>query len=319
MMRLRRALSVLCALLLVSGLAVAEVRVAVGSFVGNAADNRDIAVTPVFPIKALFLKGSGATQMHFTTDTMGADLTAGLMAAGVWAADLVQSLGTGTFQVGTGDNVNAVTYDYVALGGSGVTTGTYTGDAADGRNLTISPAFAPAFVTIVRNNSSTGSWRSAATAGDLSCRWGNLNCAADFIQALNSDGFQLGTNAAVNNSGSSFAYVAVAASPGAEWTGSYTGDAADNRDITSVWTKVPLFLLTKVASTVHIGYRFGVQVGDLSFQDSAVAAADCIQSMSTTGFQIGTVVNCNTTGVLHYWWAIADRMRPGGGLLWLGN
>jgi hypothetical protein len=76
----------------------------------------------------------------------------------------------------------------------------------DNRNIVMSPAFRPAWVftkpDLVRN----GLYRFQSMLGDLSFRPVGGNNTTNGIQALNSDGFQLGTDNQVNSSTATYYY-----------------------------------------------------------------------------------------------------------------
>lgn len=90
-----------------------------------------------------------------------------------------------------------------------VVTGSYTGNGADNRNIT-GVGFTPIYVFIHRVDYAGGNWtfKFWEPTADNSSQEG-LGTIANAIQALNADGFQIGTSSHVNNAGSPFNYICI--------------------------------------------------------------------------------------------------------------
>jgi len=90
--------------------------------------------------------------------------------------------------------------------GAAFKVGTYTGDGLDDRNIT-GVGFDPTFVIVMRLDGAVSiRFKTAAMGVDTKKAEGALN--PNEIQAFITDGFQVGTDASVNNSGSEYSYVA---------------------------------------------------------------------------------------------------------------
>jgi hypothetical protein len=61
---------------------------------------------------------------------------------------------------------------------------------------------------VKRNDNNASTWRPASISGDLSLLW-DAAAAANNIQMLEADGFQLGTHARVNTSDQTYHYLAL--------------------------------------------------------------------------------------------------------------
>ena len=128
----------------------------------------------------------------------------------------IESLDADGFSVGAHDSVNksGITYHYVAfydLNALYLKTGTYTGDGLDARDVVIATGFQPDFLWIMgvdAGASAGGIIRQTDMAGDYSVKLNSSATVTDLIQAMNSNGFELGTAAAVNASGATFYYMA---------------------------------------------------------------------------------------------------------------
>ena len=103
-------------------------------------------------------------------------------------------------------NANGVANHFVAINDvAGITdVGTYTGNGTDNRNIT-GVGLSPAYVMTRLGNTSgppeDGVHRPSSLAGDASMFFDDTANAANRVQALQADGFQLGTDVAVNENG----------------------------------------------------------------------------------------------------------------------
>ncbi len=191
--------------------------------------------------------------------------------------------------------------------GLNVASGSYSGNGSDNRNIT-GVGFRPKLLFIKGNNStSSASGQVAiATTGD-SCRSffsvDNTTNEADGIQALQSDGFQVGTQGSVNTSGTTYYWTAFGGDDVV--TGSYTGNASDNRSITGVGFQ-PSFLWIKSSGNVSPAMRFSGQSGDNSFVVgwTNAQAANAIQAFEADGFQVGTSNLVNASATTYYYAAV---------------
>ena len=104
----------------------------------------------------------------------------------------------------------ASTYHYVAFreAAGRFKTGSYLGDGSDSRDIT-DVGFQPDYVWIKRAVPGSGAvLRSSSLSGDATLEFGNLPVITGEITALLSDGFQVGSESAVNAKGDTYNYVA---------------------------------------------------------------------------------------------------------------
>ena len=95
-------------------------------------------------------------------------------------------------------NQSGVTFHYMTWDASAnVTQSTYDGDGNDDRSIT-GVGFLPALVWVQQEAAARARWRTASIAGDLSLSFNGSIARANRIQALEIDGFQVGTQAQVN-------------------------------------------------------------------------------------------------------------------------
>lgn len=299
-----------------------------GTYTGNGVDNRDITVSPSFAISLVLLKANAVNVAVFSHTGMGADTTAFTNVNTAFSTDCIQSIGSGTFQVGTNAacNANETTYYYVAFGQDGrndLAIGTYTGSSvtADNRNISISPSFQPHFCTLSGNNTGTGSrpWLVPNMGADNACAWNNATCSSNRIQQFNADGFQIGSNSAVNTNAITYTYFCFRSGTPATAVGNYTGDGVVDPRTFSGLGFTPLFAMIKRDSTDPAAFRFGSQIGDSAFVGGTTAAANIIESFTDGAFTVGTNAATNVAGGTYYYFAIGAQpaLKRAGGPVWL--
>lgn len=287
----------------------------VGVYSGNGTDNTDINLSGSFAIDALLIKCNGATNAVMKTSSRAGDGADNLGGGGGFVTNLIQSLGTGTFQVGSSAQTNASGTDncfYVAWGSDAnndLAVGTYVGDGLDNRDITISPAFQPGLVVITGEHDDSNAMRLSAMTGDASLFFSFTGTGSNLIQAMNANGFQVGTSVRVNDgTGGTVDYypLAVKDVTGYAASGTYTatGSPTDGLEITVGFQ--PDLVLVKADTNVGGAiFRTSAMTGDFACQIPASAcAANQIQSFTTTGFTIGTSVTVQSASVKYWWYAI---------------
>jgi hypothetical protein len=274
-----------------------------GSYVGTGSS---FSITGLgFQPDLVIIKDSAANYAVFRTRVMPGDSTAYLANAAANFTGGITALGSDGFTIGTSAIVNTSgnTYYWEAFGGafnpitnSGSTDfaiGAYTGNGIDNRNITRLP-FQPDLVTIKRNGTSVGVWRTSALSGDLSSYFSATADGSDIIQTLNSDGFQIGTSGIVNSaagvhwwfafkSGSNFA------------VGSYTGNGT-SQNITSVGFQSDL-VWVKQSTAVRGAFRPSSLLGNSTQVFLNVAnITNAITGFISNGFSVGSAGEVNTSG-----------------------
>lgn len=187
----------------------------VGSYSGNGAASRAITGAGFQPEYVAVL---GATAQQAVERFAGMGRTYQFN-GDTGATNRITSLDADGFTVGADatTNSNGATYHYIALNDrpANIKVGSYTGNNTDNRNLT-GVGFAPAYVLIRANDAATARiamHRPTSLTGDSTLSFTNAFNAANAIQALQSDGFQLGTNANVNASAVAYHYLALKDKP----------------------------------------------------------------------------------------------------------
>jgi hypothetical protein len=181
---------------------------ALGSYTGNGT-SKSITGLGFSPEYAMVLPAANTAAVQrmngmTRTFTFGAD---------TGSTTGITTLDSNGFSVGnsTSVNSNAATYHYIAWNQDvdEMQTSSYTGTGAS-HSIT-GVGFQPAFVMVHANDTTTGragAMRASALAGTASQLFTATANESTGITALQSDGFQVGTSATVNNNGTTYDYVA---------------------------------------------------------------------------------------------------------------
>jgi hypothetical protein len=195
---------------------------ALGTYVGNNA-NRSITGLGFSPEYVLILGATNQPAVHrmpAMSSTFPFDSAGGGAVNGLGATNAITSLDATGFSLGVNDAVNndppgpsTATYHYLAFNEDvdEMDTSSYTGNGAASRSIT-GVGFQPNYV-IVRSTNTSGTARegiqkSTAVPDPASGTFGTAAATNTGITALQSDGFQLGNDANVNNNTTPYAYVA---------------------------------------------------------------------------------------------------------------
>ncbi len=282
-------------------------QLATGSYIGDGVDGK--AVSAGFQPNLVIIKArAGARQAVWRSSAMSGDF-ASYFEGAAGGADLIQSLTSTGFTVGTDVDVNELltTYDWVAIAEETgeLKVGSYSGDGGDNRSIT-GVGFQPDVVWIKGAGATLAKWRTSSLSGDASWDFTTTGTAINHIQALETDGFQVGGSTAVNTNGTTYYYVAMKKTTGIIQQSTYTGDGADNRSITGVGFQPTWVFLQGASGTARVGvHRPSSLSGDSAhFFDGTANAADRIQALQADGFQVGTHNNVNGSGTVYHYVAL---------------
>ena len=157
----------------------------------------------------ILLRSGGTAVPVIRTSTMAGDATKIAGDLGALQPNLVQSLESDGFTVGTDARVNAsgTTYYWVAMkAGSDLTVGSYTGNGTNNRPIT-GVGFQPDWL-VTLGDGGNSVFRPGTLAGNASYRLTGFSTVGNRIQALQPDGFQIGSDVDVNQNGTTFHYIA---------------------------------------------------------------------------------------------------------------
>jgi hypothetical protein len=287
-----------------------NLQIKTGTYVGNGVD--DTGITGVgFRPDLVIIDSDSTTHSVMRTKHMIGDSTSYLNSATANLANAVQSLDADGFTVGTDGTVNsnAVNYYYTAIRGTSgqdyFKTGRYVGTGGDDRNYTGGLiGFTPDLVIAKRDAGTSAYWRSSAMPADSSGTFAGIAQTADVIQSLISGGFQLGTNAGANGSGSTYYFMAMKALAGVIAVGTYTGNGVAGKKVSGVGFQPDMVITHRDSASNQGIYRTSSMPDANSSQMGASASNNqLITAMHSDGFTLGNNAGANGSGSTYYWFA----------------
>lgn len=179
-----------------------------------------------------------------------------------------------------------------------------TGSAQD----ITSPGFDPDVILIKKRAPTGTSSLGAFKVRGVDTRVPNVTALqTNAVTAHIANGFSLGTNIAVNESGSTYDAICLAgASSHFDGPffgyGSYTGDSVDDRDIVVGAQPDFIFLMGADASGDHFG-KWSDITGDAAVLHRASAGGESnyIQAINVDGFEVGTNANASPLVYTYFW------------------
>lgn len=295
----------------------------VGTYTGSGATTRTI--TTGFQPEMIMVKRSTAVATHFRTASMAANRTEFFTstAANTTGVYIKDSVATG-FTIGTTDNTSGGVYYYVAFrsGAGNFAQGTYSGNGTDARSIS-GVGFRPNLVVVKNSTSTTTNNRRSVMSGDK--HFGDqasyvsdlVADASNMIQAMEADGFQIGSGVNTNQSGNTMYWFAFGGAPNMVGSGtfsmaqgSYTGSGA-TRSISGVGFAPDLVLIKDNAANQAV-FRTRQMPGDATAYMAAATAdfAGGITSLDGNGFSLGTSTAVNTSGNTYHWQAFGNAYNP---------
>jgi hypothetical protein len=280
-------------------------RLATGSYVGDRTDGRQITGLGFQP-DVVIIKAERNRSGIIRTSTMVGDRSKVLTSTGSLQSDRIESLDADGFTIGRNNDVNQrnQTYHWVAMrAGSDLAVGSYTGDGSDNRSIS-GVGFQPVWV-ITMGDGDDSIFRPATVSGDGSYRMRSTGKLTNRIQALEADGFQVGSNRNVNESGTTFHYIAWAASSQV-LQGAYTGNGHDNRSITGVGFQPEVAWIKRDTANYSVWRPASVSGDRTLYWRATSASADRIQALEPDGVQVGRNNEVNRNNTLYHGLALRD-------------
>jgi len=276
-----------------------------GSYLGKGS-SQQITSSLSFTPDLVIVKSGSNNYAVFSTSQMPPGYSAYFAGGGMTTGAI--TIKPNGFEVGSDPNVNAsgTYYYWTAFGNSGCSNfkiGAFSGNGLDNRSIP-DVGFQPDLVTVKRYTTNVACWRSSAMSGDTSAYFYNAANASNLIQALESNGFQVGTDAAVNALNNTYFYFAFKETPGYFKAGSYTGNGSASQTISSLGGR-PNWVWVKSQTTTSYGFHKGLNLGENVFAQYFYASAnvsDRITALGTNEFTVGSSNDTNQSGV-NFWYA----------------
>lgn len=270
-----------------------------------------------FAPDVVLVKGA-ANWAIIHTSSMAADAGKFFANAAIaFQTDYITALGLDGFTLGTSSvtNANGVTYHYLALKADaanlkvGSFTGSGSGQAITGVGFQPTAVFTiPAAARPIYLKTSDMASTNSIFTGDGGFLVGS------HITVLGADGFTVGADTDVDESGQTIHYLALKDEAGVFSVFTYTGNGTDNRSVGSVGF-TPDFAMVKGDGSTSPSpptARFKSEVGDNSFLlNNTAEAANQIQAFVSGGIQVGTDVSVNENTKGYY--GLAFKEAAGGG------
>jgi hypothetical protein len=289
-----------------------------GSYTGDGAAGRTIFVG--FQPDVVVIKRDENVPFAVVRTSTMPDLTKAMDILGSAAfAGGIESLDATGFTLGTDANVNGAgaPFYWVALKAAPgeMVLGSYTGNGADDRSIT-GTGFRPDYVWVLPMAAETPYHRSSAMVGDSSYDF-DATQQANRIQALESDGFQVGTDFDVNQASGEYHYVAWRAVSGRVAVGQYVGTGVDSRNV-DLTGFMPEWALVKRSGNfsgwVQKPASTGVNTDYSLFFNDVVGQTNDIQLLRPLGFQVGlggeATDRTNENGITYFYVAFGPHPTP---------
>ncbi len=195
-----------------------------------------------------------------------------------------------------------------------VASGTYSGDGLNNRSIK-GAGFQPDLVIVKAATNQISVARSTTMgAGDVSKPMtGATALAANRIKSLDANGFTVGTDNQVNQSGTTYYWTAFKGAPGEMAVGSYTGNGGASQAIAGLGFS-PEYAAVLPATAQRATQRYNGMTRGFQF-DQDTGTTTRVTSLDANGFTVGnsTEVNQNATSY-HYvaFSEVAGRIDTGG-------
>lgn len=296
--------------------------VANGSYMGDASDDRAITGAGFQPdfvlIKNVDAVSTGDRRVRALFRESYGDMTSSLNHAVDNAANIIQSLDSDGFTVGSSNVSNGSTNNiyWVALGGatdpsgSGaftVSSGSYTGT---GSSLAVTGVgFKPDLVIIKQAGTQVAYFAHMLMPSGVTSALGSVTSdITDGITSFDNDGFTVGVNANLNTASSTYYYQAYANafnphenSGSTDFAiGAYYGNAVDSRDIKPLSNSFDFVTVKRSGASGATWFTTSMSADSSATFTNGSQLTNNIQALGTNSFQVGTDSRVNNN-LSHYW------------------
>jgi hypothetical protein len=282
---------------------------ATGTYGGNGTDNRNVTGLGFQP-DLVMVKATTAQGTVIRTRTMTGDASKPLFGTTSLAANRIQALNAGGFEVGTDATVNALgtTYQWVAATTSPgtVSVGSYTGDGLSSRTIS-GLGYSPEAVLLMPADAGAPVLRFAPMTTGFQFTSGTG--VASSITGLGADGFTVGNSASANANNTAYHWVTLNEVAGAVDVGSYTGNNINGRTISGLGLTPALVLLrSSSTSTAREGLwrPVAAAANNSSYFGATANTTSGIRAFSSGSFTVNNNANSNANGNPYAYLAVAD-------------
>jgi hypothetical protein len=210
------------------------------------------------------------------------------------------ALSDATFSASTSNPGNTFTASS-SFPGMRVESGSYTGNGSDNRNIA-GVGFQPDAVIVKASTNQLAVMRTSTMAGDATKPLsGATNLSTNRIQALQADGFQVGTDNQVNQGGGSpptYYWVAFKSYPGHMTLGTYVGNDT-SQSITGLGYS-PEYVMILGATNQLAVQRSSAMGATYEFEDDHGSTTG-ITSLDSNGFSLGSDDEVNNNAITYHY------------------
>lgn len=285
-----------------------------GAYTGNGSTQ---SITGVgFQPKVVWIRGDGtAPKGRLKTDAMPGART--MFIDTELADSSITSLDSDGFSLAADDDVNAsaTNYIYTAITGTAdlLETGSFESSTTDNVDIPLSnPSLKIGAIIVLLDDASANTqpvFRTTIHHGDSTSNF-RLTDRSNIIQSIGTGTFQRGNDTRIGQNGITAYYIVFADNPNCFDTGQYTGNAADNRTITTNRSFEPDFMFNSISlndnpSVFQTDYVLD-NIGDRTYKTFGNYEANNIQAFGAGTFEIGSDAGINSNGNLFTWFALAN-------------
>jgi hypothetical protein len=285
------------------------IRVASGSYTGTGAAGRAITGVGFQPNVVIVKSDDTSGVAEIRTSTMTGDNTKPMTGATALTANLIQSLDSNGFTLGSDNAVNRNNraYHWVAMKSytGHMALGSYTGNGTS-KSVT-GLGFSPEYAMVLPGAAQAAVQRMSAMTQTFT--FGADTGSMTGITSLDSDGFSVGNSTSVNTNAATYYYIAWNQDVDEMKTTSYTGTGASH-SITGVGFQ-PAFVIVHANDTTT-GRAGAMRASALTGTASQLFTATANESVGITalasnGFTVGTSATVNNNGTTYDYAAFKDK------------
>lgn len=282
----------------------------VGSYTGNGTDARPITGIGFQP-DLVILMPNDANRSSWRSATFP-DADASAFGSDFNLSNTIEALNADGFTVGKDarGNKSGASFYYAAFKSSAscMKVGTYSGT---GVAKTISGVgFRPEFMFIKSGGDNAACMKTRVMPDISSIEFNTSRIDDGRLSGLNDDGFAVGTQGQVNQNNRTYHYVAFrdcdpVVPVKCIATGSYTGNGADNREITGLGFSPAVVMVKVVNGSNEAQIRTSTMANGYSRQmvGASPQYTNRIKSFTSDGFVVGTNNDVNASGKTYIWTA----------------
>jgi hypothetical protein len=285
------------------------IRVASGSYTGTGVDNRAITGVGFHPDVVMVKSDDASGVAEIRTSTMTGDNTKPMTGATALTANLIQSLDSDGFTLGTDNAVNRnnKAFHWVAFKSytGHMALGTYTGNGTS-KSIT-GLGFSPEYAMVLPAANTAAVQRMSAMTRTFT--FGADTGSTTGITSLDSNGFSVGNSTSVNTNAATYHYIAWNQDIDEMKTTSYTGTGASHA-VTGVGFQ-PSFVMVHANDTTT-GRAGAMRSSALSGTASQLFTATANESTGITAlangsFTVGASATVNNNATTYDYVAFKDK------------